>query len=272
MTVRSIATVPRYAALLLIVGLVAQIIWQRNFPPAPPAAENLPPVPTLTALRLSSFGEPIAFSKAMLIYLQTFDNQPGVNKPFLKLDFGRLAAWLGLAVQLDPPAQYPLFLASEVYSETGDPAKQRLMLDFTYQQFFADPNHRWHALAIAALMTRHKLNDLPLAQKYAEALRLYATADNVPDWAKQMDIFMLEDMQQYGRARALLEALLRSGQVSEVHELRFLNERLASVKVKEANQSPLEARLHFYPGEALPDARGTGLVDLNAANRPHISN
>ena len=232
MQVRPLSAVPKRVLLLLAIGLSAQLGWHFSHPPLPPVAANLPQPPTLATLQLASFGEPIALSKMLLLYLQNFDDQPGVNAPFWHLDYPRITTWLGLTLQLDPPGQYPLFLASEVYGDIRDQAKQRLMFEFVYHQFFINPNQRWRALAYAAIKAKHQLNDLPLAHRYAEAIRLNATAPEVPDWAKQMDIFILEDMGQYDNALSLLDALIQSGQVSNRGELELLQGRRDSIAAK----------------------------------------
>lgn len=221
--------------LLLALGLCAQLLWHFTLPSESPSAENLPAPPSLATLQLSSFGEPIAYSKLLLLFLQSYDNQPGISTPFRQLDYDRLSTWLNLTLELDPPGQYPLFLAAEVYGETGDQTKQRVMYDFIYKQFFIAPNQRWHSLAIAAIMTKHHLNDQALAEKYAQALRFYATGSNVPDWAKQMDIFMLEDMGDYASALNLLNDLLQSGQISDKHEIPFLEARRDSIAARLKN-------------------------------------
>ena len=232
MQVRPLSAVPKPAMLLLALGLCAQLCWYFSHPPTRPSPENLPQPPSLAALQLASLGEPIGLSKILLLYLQSFDDQPGVSAAFRKLDYPRMQTWLELTLQLDPAGQYPLFLASHIYGGITDPVKQRQMFNFVYQQFFIDPNRRWESLAFAAITTEHKLNDLAQAQKYAQALRLYTTASTVPDWAKQMDIFMLEDMAQYKQASTILTALLASGQITDKYELVFLNERLEQIKAK----------------------------------------
>jgi len=232
MQVRRLTTVPKSTMLLLAVGFCAQLSWHFLVPLAPPRAEDLPPAPSIATLRLTSLGDPVSYAKILLLYLQTFDNQPGVSAPFRRLDYPRLASWLNVTLQLDPPSQYPLFLASQVYGDVGDPAKKRLMFNFVYEQFFIDPNRRWRSLAYAATMTRHQLNDFGRAEQYAEALRLYATENNVPSWARQMDIFMLEDMGLYQRALDLTDELLKSGQVTDAFELRFLQDRRDKISAK----------------------------------------
>jgi len=229
---RPLSAVPKSALALLAFALAAQIGWHFSHLPQPPRAENLPPPPALAAVKLASFGEPIGMAKMLMLYVQTFDNQPGIAIPFRFLDYDRLQKWLSLVLQLDPPAQYPLFVASKVYGDVSDPDKKRQMYDFVYRQFLFDPNRRWQALAHAAVMTKHKLHDLPTARLYAQAIRQYATGPNVPSWAKQMEIFILEDMSEYDSARLLLGELLRSGQITDPHELRFLEDRLDGIERK----------------------------------------
>lgn len=226
---RPLATVPHPVLVLLTLGFCAQLLWHFSHPAPAPAAVSLPQAPAQATLQLLSLGEPVALSKLTLLYVQSFDDQPGVSAPFRRLDFERVQNWLALSLQLDPRGQYPLFLASRVYGEAGDPVKQRMMFNFVYREFFADPNRRWDALANAALMTRHRLMDLPKAELYAQAIREKATGAEVPDWAKQMDILMLADMQEYDRALKLLDELIASGQITDVHELQFLKERRASI-------------------------------------------
>jgi hypothetical protein len=162
----------------------------------------------------------------LTLYLQAFDNQPGVSIPFLQLDYARVENWLGRILQLDPAGQYPLLLAAQVYAQVPDEHKRRQMLEFVYRQFLADPNRRWPWLAHAVIMARHRLKDPALALRYAQALRIHATAPAVPGWARQMEIFLREDMGEHEAAKVLLGGLLAGGTVTDPHELAFLLERL----------------------------------------------
>ena len=163
----------------------------------------------------------------MNLLLQAHDNQPGLPIPFIKLDYAMVVRWLDRILELDPRGQYPLLAASRVYGEVPDPVRQRVMLEFVYRQFHADPNRRWVALAHAAYVARHRLKDIDLALKFARSLRTETTAAAVPAWARQMEILLLADMKEGERARVLLGALIESGQVTDASELRFLLSRLA---------------------------------------------
>ncbi len=229
---RPLTFVPLSAIILLVIGLCAQMLWHFSHPIKPSGAEKLPDPPALHVLQLASFGEPVALSKILLLYLQTFDDQPGVRSAFRALDYDEVETWLNLTLQLDPRSQYPLFLASRIYGASGDLTRQRKMFDFVYRQFFIDPNRRWDSLAYAAIMTRHRQKDLPKAHFYAQALREHVTDKNVPSWVRQMDIFILEDMTDYGKAAELLRALLQSGEVTDLAEYQFLTHRLNKIEAK----------------------------------------
>jgi hypothetical protein len=224
--VRPLSAVPRTVLALLALALAAQAGWQASRPAPQLQARALPPAPSLAALQLASLGEPVALSRLAMLYVQGFDEQPGLAIAWRDLDYGRVALWLQRVLELDPRSQYPLLAASEVYGAVGDPVRTRLMLDFVYAQFGADPDHRWPWLAHAALVARHRLHDLPLARRYAQAIRLQATGPGVPAWARELEVFMLEDMQEIDSARALIGALLHSGQITDPHELQFLSQRL----------------------------------------------
>lgn len=229
---RPLRQLPRAVPVLLALALAAQLWWQAGHRPAPPAAQPLPPAPSLATLQLASLGERAALSRVLMLYVQGWDDQPGVSLPWRSLDYERLAQWLGRALDLDPRSQYPLLAASTVYTAVDDPARVRRMLDFVYQRFDADPDRRWPWLAQAAIIARHRLHDLPLARRYARAIRLRATGPQVPPWARELEGFVLEDMNELAAARALIGGLLHDGSITDPNELRFLARRLDELKAK----------------------------------------
>ena len=228
-TERSLQAVPR---LLLICGgllLALQIGW-RSQQAAPNArAESLAPPPSVSSVRLSSLGETITASGLLALRLQAFDNQPGISIPFAALDYARLSAWLDTLLTLDPRSNYSMLMASHLYAQVPDPTKQRLMLDFTYRQFLADPARRWRFLAHAALIAKHRLNDLPLALRYARAIQSHAQDPQIAHWASQMPIFILEDMGEVEAAKIELGALLATGSITDPQERHFLTARFQAL-------------------------------------------
>jgi hypothetical protein len=145
-------------------------------------------------------------------------------------------AWLESILELDPRSQYPLFAAARVYAETADPERSRMALEFVERQFLRDPDRRWPWLAHAALLAKHRLKDLALARRYAQALERHAGAGNVPLWARQMEIFILEDMNELEAAKIMIGGLLQSGVLTDPAELRFLKQRLEELEARLAGE------------------------------------
>ncbi len=229
---RPLASVPLWLWGVLVVAFVSQVSFQALRPPPAQAGEDLPPAPAPQALRLGAFGEPEALARALMLYLQSFD-LGGLNaKPYRNLDYRVLADWLRAILALDPRSGYPLFSAARLYAEVDDPARMRLMLELIYEQYLLAPNQRWQWLAHAALLAKHRLGDLPLARRYAAALQRLTTDPEVPLWAKQMEVFILEDMNELEAARIMLGGMLESGTVTDPGELRFLKERLDELEAK----------------------------------------
>jgi hypothetical protein len=223
---RPLSAVPAWLWMLLAASLAAQLAWRGAQPAASPSAADLPEAPSAEALRLASFGEPEAAARLAMLYLQSFDMGGGNSLRYQQLDYARLVAWLGSILALDPRSQYPLFSAARIYAEIPDPARSRLVMEWVYREFPADPNRRWPWLAHAALLAKHRLGDLALARRYAAAIDRYTTDPTVPLWAKQMEIFILEDMNELEAAKIMIGGLLLSGRINDPAELRFLKERL----------------------------------------------
>ena len=218
---------PGWILAFLAASLAAQLAWHEAHTPLVRARESLPAAPRLAVLRLADFGEDPAAARLVMLYLQGFDLRG--------LDYHRLTTWLREALALDPRSAYPLFAAARIFAETPDPAASRLALEFVYEAFARDPDRRWPWLAHAALLAKHRLKDLPLARRYAAAIRMETHSPDVPAWAKEMEAFILEDMNELEAARVMIRDLLRAGRITDPAELRFLNEKLKELEARQGS-------------------------------------
>lgn len=224
--VRSVTAAPWPAYLLLLLGLLLQV-GQHAFWSAPQVRmQQLPQAIPAPWLRVLSMGEPVVLAKLLMLWLQAFDYQAGVDLTLKDLDQQRLQSWLGAFLDLDPQGQYPLLMAVRFYANAPEPEQQLRFAAFAYQRFFADPNRRWPWLAHAAILTKHRLHNLPLALHYAHAIRLHATGSMVPSWAKQMELVILEEMGEWQQAAQLIADLLADGTKRDRREIHFLEEWL----------------------------------------------
>jgi len=167
-------------------------------------------------------------SKLLMLWLQGQDHQREVSIPFVRLDYDRVVAWLDRILFLDPEGQYPLLSAARIYTVVPDDNKRRRMLNFVYQRFLDAPDQRWQWMAHAVYVAKHRLNDLDLALHYARELRVNTSAESVPDWAWQMELFVLEDLGDLEAAKILLGGLIESGEITDPRQIEFLTSRLGS--------------------------------------------
>ena len=229
---RPLKDVPVPVILLLLVTLAIQLTWHSQQQPVAAKAEDLPRPLSPRTYVMSSFGEPVAAAKVMNLWLQAFDNQPGVSIPLHSLDYAVVTDWLDTILELDPKGHYPMLVAARVYGSVSNREKQRQMMDYIFYKFNEDPDKHWRWLAHAVITAKHELRDMPLALKYANALAEKATAESVPYWARDMKIIVLEDMGELEAAKVLVGGLIASGEITDPYELNFLENKIRVLEQK----------------------------------------
>ena len=235
---RPLAAVPRWLLVLLAGALAAQIGWRAAGRTGAPGAADLPAAPSAAALRLASLGETAALSRGAMLWLQAYDYRADNTIRYQQLDYARLIGWLQAILAVDPRSGYPLFAAARIYAENPDTRRARAMMSFIEAQFLRDPNARWSALAHVALLAKHRLHDLPLALRYAAEIQRLTTDPTIPSWARQMEIFVLEDMNELEAAKVMLGGLLATGRIRDPEERRFLEGRLEEIERRLATTRP----------------------------------
>lgn len=229
---RPVSDVPVSVKVLLVLALVLQLLWHGLQAPVVAKAESLPAPLSASAYVVSSLGEPIAAAKFLNLWLQAFDNQPGASLSFHQLDYSRLTRWFDTILELDDRGHYPMLVAARVYGSVNDPQKQRIMMDYIFKKFNEAPNKYWRWLAHAVITAKHELKDEQLALKYADALATRATAENVPYWARDMKIIVLEDMGEMEAAKIWVGALIESKEITDPYELNFLLQKITALEEK----------------------------------------
>ena len=231
---RPISAVPWFALVLFTAALGAQLLFQQYVASTDSNRKSLPDAPTPAFYSLTGLGDANASSKVALLWLQSVDMQQGRQINYRQLDYPRLVEWLTSLSNVDPDSSYSLLLATHIYTNSPDPLQKRQMLDFVKTRFLLAPDRHWRWMTHAATIARHQLDDLELALAYAELLRTRTSSDRVPGWARQMSIFLLEDMGETEAATIILGGLLESGAINDEHERTFLVEKLNQLK----NQTP----------------------------------
>ena len=228
---------PGRLVVLLLIAVAAQVLWAatRGAPAATRTA--LPAPPPVAVLRVFALGEPAVLGRGLMLWLQSHDYQPGLSIPLRELDYRAIEAWLGTLLELDPEFQYPLLIAARLYGEVNDRERQRQMIEFIARAYRVDPARRWPWLTHAVFLARHRLHDLPYALALAHELNRSDDHGAIPHWAKQMEIFVLDDMGEVEAAKVLLGGLLASGEIADAHERAFLAQRLAQLERQAAESA-----------------------------------
>ena len=229
---RRVRDVPVAIRWLVVLMLALQLGWHSQQAPVVATAEDLPLPLSARSYVIGSLGEPVATAKVLNLWLQAFDNQPGVSIPFRQLDYDRIIRWLDTILALDPDGHYPMLVAARVYGSVFDPPRQRKMLDYIFFKFQQNPQKHWRWLAHAVITAKHELRDMELALKYAHALAEAGRVANIPYWARDMKIIVLEDMGRVEAARVLVGALIASGEITDPYEIRFLGNKIAELEKK----------------------------------------
>ncbi len=227
---RPLSSVPAWLWAALAILCAAQFSIVSRQGRDTPEARDLPPAPRPQVLRALALGETAALARITMLYLQAFDYRGENALTYRDLDYGRLLDWLRAVLATDPRSEYALFSAARIYAENPDPLRSRAALALVHEAFLDDPDRRWPWLAHAALLAKHRLKDLPLARRYAADVARLARSKEVPDWARQMEVFILEDMNELEAAKVLLGGLLAEGRIRDPAERRFLEHRLQELE------------------------------------------
>jgi hypothetical protein len=176
----------------------------------------------------------------LAIRLQLHDNQAGQHFRYSMIDYEILIEWLDRITELSPGTEYPMLLASRVYTSTSDQARSRAILGFIQRRFDDDPQLHWRRLAEATVIAKYKLEDLELALAMAEKLAQQPSSVEMPNWARDFQFLLLAELNELESAIALIQALLQTDAVHDPDERRFLEGKLLDFQQKlfESRQTP----------------------------------
>ncbi len=182
--------------------------------------------------RSLAMGSDQLWSYLLTLNVQLHDNQKGRHVNYRHLDYQVLRQWLLTLYEMNPQSDYPAFLASRIYSQVNDPSKIRLMIKLIDELFERDPQQHWRRMTEACLLAKHQLQDLPLALDLAQKVAALPKSYDLPFWARDMQLVLLDELNQYESAQLLISSLLQSGDIKDRDEVRFLQHRLLKIQQK----------------------------------------
>lgn len=184
------------------------------------------------AYRGLAMGSEGLLAHLLSIRLQLHDNQAGRHFRYDLIDYDLLVDWLEQITDTYLDSEYPMLLASRIYTQTGDPARLRKLIDFIERRFEQNPQLHWRRMAEACLIAKHNLEDLDLALRLAAKLSSQPARIEMPQWARDFQFLLLSEMNEFESAIAMIQALLQSGSITDVDERRFLQEKLSEFQQK----------------------------------------
>lgn len=217
------------AAGLLVAAMAMQAAFSAAHPREWSASRSIGEPPALRTVTVGAFGEQRSAAYAMTLYLQSFDAQAGQQQRLSSLDHAANQAWLERIAMVAPDTAYPAFLATRIYADSLPPDELRRMLRWVHERFLASPAKHWTSMAHAVYVAGHTLGDKRLAATFAGSLREHGGPD-VPPWAKDLELFLLVDLDELQAARMLMGALVASGTLTDPREIEVLTQRLQEIE------------------------------------------
>ena len=189
-----------------------------------------------------AMGSEQLFGYLLALRLQLHDNQAGQHFHYSLIDYDRLIDWLDRITEISTGTEYPMLLASRVYSSTQDHQSLRQVLAFIERRFDDDPQLHWRRLAEASIIAKHRLGDIDLALALARKLARQPASVGMPNWARDFEFLLLADLNELESAIAMIQALLQTESVNDADERRFLQSKLLEFQQKlfESRQTLVE--------------------------------
>lgn len=208
--------------LLLIAVVIMITLWRSSDQYNRPQIVALPDAPSESVMQFIAASDQAFAYRVLIFWLHQFDVQAGQYVSYRQIDYSNLTAWLSVISQLEPASQYPMLLATRVYSRVADTERVRTMLDYVYSQYQTDPVKNWRWLAEATITAQHKLKDQQLALKFATALAEQKSIE-IPYWAKDIRLIILENLGEIEQVKLLVGGLISTQAVTDPNEIRFLD-------------------------------------------------
>ena len=214
--------------LALSVIIFSILLWRDSVYHKKPDIERLPVAPSLSSLPFFMASDQAFSYRIILFWLQQFDVQSGQYVSYKNLNYENLEHWLEVLSKLEPHSQYPILLATRIYTRVADESKKRQMLEFVYQQFLLNPAKNWRWLSEAVVVAKYGLKDLNLAYRFASALH-DSSVMIIPQWARDTKKYVIQKIPEIELVRLLIGGMMVDHMISDQNELEFLDNYLINL-------------------------------------------
>ena len=210
-------------ALLFLFGLTA-LFWTvstQMFPRWP----GVPPAPTQTGAKSITLGDDEFSFRFLGLALQNFGEMGIYNIPLKDYNYNDLRDWFFLLNSLDPVSDHVPMLAANYFGGTSVPEQAAEVVKYLNVIGSIPVGQKWRWLAHASYLAQHKVGDLELALKYAYGLQKMSEERpelDMPQWARQMPVFILNNRGEKEASRKLMENLIVTEKNIHPTEVNFM--------------------------------------------------
>ncbi len=171
---------------------------------------GVPPVPSKIGAMSMTLGDKEFSYRTLALMLQNFGEMGRDTTPLKDYNYDKLHDWFFLLHDLDPISDHVPMLAAHYFGGTVVPYQSSKVVNYLSVAGKVQGPEKWRWLAQAAYLAQHRMHNLDEALKYAYQLqRLSRNYEiDMPQWARQMPVFVLNNRGEKAASRALMENLL----------------------------------------------------------------
>lgn len=200
--------IPLYGVLIFF--LILNIGFWFNTRNMHPIWGNVPPAPGKVAGAGMGLGDHQLAYRITGMMLQNLGNMNGKTHNLKEYNYDHLGDWLMFADTMDPVSNFIPTLAAYYFGGVSPPKDLMPLINYLVKVGHYPQEQKWRWLAQAAYLARYSQNDINLSLELANQLASLPR-DDLPLWAKQMPIIIMNAKGDKNAAYAILMGTLTSG-------------------------------------------------------------
>ncbi len=183
---------------------------------------GVPPVPSKTGAMSMALGDKEFSFRFLSLMLQNFGEMGRETTPLKNYNYNKLREWFFLLHSLDPISNHVPMLAANYFGGTVVPEQSAQIIKYLSVAGKVPGYDKWRWLAHAAYLAQHRVYDMDLALDFAYELQRMSRKIDMPQWARQMPVFVLKHRGEKEASRKLMENLIISERAMHPTELNYM--------------------------------------------------